>query len=102
LRGISHRGRGLARMRAGPPFCPRANVAYEHMFRKRSDRLHRFLSLFDDVLGDGLDEALSHPHRQPLRWQRDRRHGSVEPRPAECISPVASRRLPREREHTTR
>ena len=39
-----------------------------------------------------------HPHRLPLRWERDRRPGSVPARPAHCISPVrrqpAARPLP--------
>jgi len=29
-----------------------------------------------------------HPHRRELRWERDRRPGSIPPPPAHCISPV--------------
>jgi hypothetical protein len=32
-----------------------------------------------------------HTHRTPLRLQRERRPGTVQPRPAICISPVRAR-----------
>jgi hypothetical protein len=58
----------------------------------------------DDVLGDPLPVEHGHsyciepdylhriepdhPHRTPLGWKRERRGGSVPPRPAHCLSPV--------------
>jgi|GEM_PF-5424597 len=70
------------------------------MFREHSERLHRLLSLLDDVLGDAPADATAHPHRAPLRWQPTRRRGAVSPPPAHCISPVRPARVPREREPT--
>jgi hypothetical protein len=32
-----------------------------------------------------------HPHRHPLRWERQRRPGSVPHPPAHCISPIVWR-----------
>jgi hypothetical protein len=58
------------------------------MFQRSSERLYRLLSLLDDVLGDPIEEAAPHPHRRTLRWERERRPGSVAARPAHCISPV--------------
>jgi hypothetical protein len=58
------------------------------MFQRSSERLYRLLSLLDDVLGDPIEEAAPHPHRRALRWERERRPGSVAARPAHCISPV--------------
>ncbi len=37
------------------------------------------------------DAGYPHTHRTPLRPQRERRPGSVQPRPAICISPVRAR-----------
>jgi hypothetical protein len=62
------------------------------MFQSSNKRLRAWLSLLEDVLGDPPVAALAHPHRQPLRWERDRRGGSVSPRPAHCISPVRASR----------
>lgn len=42
----------------------------------------------DDVLGDPRLLENDHPHRIPLRWNYERRGGSVPPRAAHCISPV--------------
>ena len=60
------------------------------MFQLTPQRLQRLLDLVDDVLaGDPPEEAHTHhPHRQPLRWQHARRAGTVNARPAECLSPV--------------
>ena len=85
------------------------------MFQSSSKRLRAWLSRFDDILGDPLADArptldsaregapnsrpAPHPHRQPLRWERKRRPGSVAAAPAICISPVRAGRDggPRER-----
>ncbi len=55
--------------------------------------------LLEDVLGDppadahdDLEPWETHPHRRPLRWQRERRSGSVPPAPAHCLCPI--RRAP--------
>src|ERR1700690_2138321 len=32
-----------------------------------------------------------HPHRRPLRWERERRPGSVPHPPMHCLSPVVRR-----------
>jgi hypothetical protein len=66
------------------------------MFQRSSRPLRALLSLFDDVLGDPVDQAARHPHRRPLRWQPERRAGSVASRPEYCISPVQ----PRMQHHT--
>jgi hypothetical protein len=67
------------------------------MFRSALTRLRAVLELTDDLLGDPYDEPQSstaqlhiaaHPHRQPLRWERSRRPGSVPAKPAHCLSPV--------------
>jgi hypothetical protein len=64
------------------------------MFQSSKARLRTWMKLVDDILADHPDEPrddpgyLHHPHRTPLRWQRERRHGSVSPRPAHCITPV--------------
>jgi hypothetical protein len=41
--------------------------------------------------GLAADRARSHPHRRALRWDRERRPGSVPHPPAHCISPVVRR-----------
>ena len=80
------------------------------MFRPSFTRFRALLELADDVLGDPYDEAEplteqlhthGHPHRQPLRWQRSRRPGSVAPRPAHCLSPVRSGQAPDARERVS-
>jgi hypothetical protein len=58
------------------------------MFHRASKPLGRLLSLLDDVLADPFDEASPHPHRRPLRWQRERRPGSIEKPSMQCTSPV--------------
>lgn len=65
------------------------------MFQLTPERLNRLLTLLDDVLGDPIDEAQPHPHRQPLSWHPIRRPGTIAPRAAACLSPVRSRRLSR-------
>jgi hypothetical protein len=57
------------------------------MFQSSSKRLRALLSLAEDILGDPAPEAL-HPHRRPLRIERERRPGSVPPPAAHCLSPV--------------
>jgi hypothetical protein len=65
------------------------------MFLASANRLRTWLRWAEDVLGDSPDDAhgdhddyLSHPHRRPLRWERERRAGTVAAHPAYCISPV--------------
>ncbi len=76
------------------------------MFQSSKARLRTWMKLVDDILADHPDEVrdddpgyLHHPHRTPLRWQRERRLGSVPARPAHCITPVraASGRSERDR-----
>jgi hypothetical protein len=50
--------------------------------------LRAWLSRAEDILGDPPVAAPPHPHRRPLRWDRQRRLGAVAARPAHCISPV--------------
>jgi hypothetical protein len=64
------------------------------MFRTSFTRLRARLETVD-VLGDSPDDAqaleedfFEHPHRSPLRWERERRAGSVQVRPAHCLCPV--------------
>ena len=40
---------------------------------------------------DPAASVAPHPHRRELRWERDRRPGSVPRPPAPCISPVVRR-----------
>jgi hypothetical protein len=88
------------------------------MFQSSSKRLRAWLSRFDDILGDPPADArptfdsaregapnsrpAPHPHRQPLRWERKRRPGSVAAAPAVCISPVRAGRDSGSRERTSR
>ena len=65
------------------------------MFQSSKTRLRAWLALADDLLGDPSDDAqnrlkpwATHPHRRPLRWERERRAGSVTPPPAHCLCPV--------------
>jgi hypothetical protein len=69
------------------------------MFQSSANRLRAWLALAEDVLGDPPDDAHrdleaweTHPHRRPLRWQRERRGGSVPAAPAHCLCPI--RRAP--------
>jgi hypothetical protein len=64
------------------------------MFRTSFTRLRAWLETVD-VLGDSPEDAqaleenfFEHPHRRPLRWERERRAGSVRARPAHCLCPV--------------
>jgi hypothetical protein len=58
----------------------------------------------DEPLGELANHlAPSHPHRRALRWERERRPGSVPHPPAHCISPVVRRgRGARRRDGSTR
>jgi hypothetical protein len=66
------------------------------MFQSSSKRLRAWLEVVDDMLvGDEPVDARvelavweTHPHRRPLRWQRERRAGSVPAAPAHCLCPV--------------
>jgi hypothetical protein len=60
------------------------------MFHSSMTRLRTWLERFDDILGDPPEAAPPHPHRSQLRWERDRRPGSVPARPAHCICPIRS------------
>jgi hypothetical protein len=89
------------------------------MFQSSSKRLRAWLSRFDDILGDppadarptfdsardgapySRSEPEPHPHRQPLRWERKRRPGSVAAAPAICISPVRAGRDSGSRERSS-
>jgi hypothetical protein len=73
------------------------------MFQLTPERLHRLLSLVDDVLaGDPPEEATPHPHRRPLSWQPARRAGTVTARPALCLSPVRMSNRQRMRDEAAR
>jgi hypothetical protein len=81
------------------------------MFQSSNKRLRAWLSRFEDVLGDPPADARTnhnrstwstHPHRKPLRWDRQRRPGSVASKPAVCISPVRAAREPGGRERVAR
>jgi hypothetical protein len=58
------------------------------MFQSSSKRLRAWLRWTEDILGDPPEDVQPHPHRRELRWDRERRGGSVPARPAHCISPV--------------
>jgi hypothetical protein len=60
------------------------------MFHSSAKRLRALLSLAEDVLGDPTEPEAPHPHRRPLRFEYERRRGSVPPQPAHCLSPVRS------------
>jgi hypothetical protein len=70
------------------------------MFQSSTKRLRAWMALADEVLGAAppADAHLesrpwaTHPHRRPLRWQRERRGGTVPATPAHCLCPV--RRAP--------
>jgi hypothetical protein len=72
------------------------------MFQSSAKRLRAWLSVLDDVLGDPPPEVALHPHRRPLRWQHERRGGSVPARPAHCLSPIRAGTDQRERGHAER
>jgi hypothetical protein len=57
------------------------------------------MEIVDDILGHPPDDPhvdaetwAAHPHRRPLRWQRERRAGSVPAPSAYCLSPVGPSR----------
>ncbi|HEY5316952.1 MAG TPA: hypothetical protein VIJ20_03170 [Solirubrobacteraceae bacterium] len=66
------------------------------MFRSS---LNRVLNWAEQALAPSDEESIAaekqlaapHPHRRELRWERERRPGSVPHRPAHCISPVVRR-----------
>jgi hypothetical protein len=67
------------------------------MFRSSANRLRAWWAFAEDLLGDPpadahLEPWETHPHRRPLRWQRERRAGSVPAAPAHCLCPI--RRAP--------
>jgi hypothetical protein len=75
------------------------------MFRHSLQRLRAWLEAPEDVLGASpapvqpasVELYLTHPHRRPLRWDRERRPGMVPAKPAHCLSPVRSSGTGRER-----
>ena len=66
------------------------------MFQSSSKRLRAWLALADELLAGApqTDAELEpsawamHPHRRPLRSERERRGGSVPAAPAHCLCPV--------------
>jgi hypothetical protein len=67
------------------------------MFRSSANRLRVWVALAEGLLdGPSPEEPVqpweTHPHRRPLRWQWERRGGSVPPAPAYCLCPI--RRAP--------
>jgi hypothetical protein len=58
------------------------------MFQASAKRFRALMTLVDDVLGDPEPPAAPHPHRRPVRIERERRAGTVAPRPMHCLSPV--------------
>jgi hypothetical protein len=80
------------------------------MFQSSTNRLRAWVSRLDDILADHPDETRpwesdfrNHPHRRELRWDRPRRPGTVDARPAHCISPVrAAHETDAQRTSTTR
>jgi hypothetical protein len=70
------------------------------MFQPCSNRLRAWLALADDILGDPrpadahIDDRAwaEHPHRRPLRRERERRAGSVPAAPAYCLCPIRPER----------
>jgi hypothetical protein len=71
------------------------------MFQAPAKRFRALRTLLDDVLGDPEPPAAPHPHRRPVRIERERRAGTVATRPTHCLSPLPVRpgmaRTPRER-----
>jgi hypothetical protein len=67
------------------------------MFRSSVNRLRAWVALGEGLLDGPPADAPghpweTHPHRRPLRWQRERRPGSVPAAPAYCLCPI--RRAP--------
>jgi hypothetical protein len=73
-----------------------ASYRTEHMFQSSKKRLRAWMALAEEALGAAppADARLEprawamHPHRRRLRWQRERRGGSVPAAPAHCLCPV--------------
>jgi hypothetical protein len=61
------------------------------MFQASVKRLRALMTLVEDVLGDDEPPAAPHPHRRPVRIQRQRRAGTVATRPTHCLCPVPVR-----------
>jgi hypothetical protein len=61
------------------------------MFQASVKRFRALMTLVDDVLGDPEPPVAPHPHRRPVRIQRERRAGTVATRPTDCLSPVPAR-----------
>jgi hypothetical protein len=67
------------------------------MFRSSANPFRALIALAEGLL-DGPEAEPpgqpweTHPHRRPLRWQRERRPGSVPAAPAYCLCPI--RRAP--------
>jgi hypothetical protein len=61
------------------------------MFPASVKRLRALMTLVEDVLGDDEPPAAPHPHRRPVRIQRQRRAGTVATRPTHCLCPVPVR-----------
>jgi len=57
------------------------------MFQSSVKRLRALLTLTDDLLGDPPAPE-THPHRRPVRIERERRPGAVSPRAMHCLCPV--------------
>jgi hypothetical protein len=79
------------------------------MFQASANRLRTWLRWTEDILGDPPDDTHDsndsihlHPHRRPLRWDRARRPGTVEARPAHCISPLRGGANPAHRDWAAR
>jgi hypothetical protein len=80
-----------------------ALYGYEHMFQSSTERLRAWLAAVDTALLGAPRELAgcepapcelepepwaTHPHRRLLRWERERRAGSVPHPPAYCLCPV--------------
>lgn len=65
------------------------------MFQSSAKRLRTWLALVDEALAQPEFDAppereawVTHPHRRPLHWGRERRAGSVPHPPEHCLCPV--------------
>jgi hypothetical protein len=69
------------------------------MFQSAANLLRTCRLLADDLLGDPMDpppvrEETAHPHRRHLRWERERRPGTIPPPPMRCLSPLRAASSP--------